>query len=349
MSVKNTSTWGTERMDAINIIKNTLSLQSVTIYDKTVDDRRVVNPIETANAREKQELIKQEFKEWLWKDEERKERLVKLYNEKFNCIRYRQYDGSHLTFDGMNPSIELRQHQKDAVARVLYGQNALLAHAVGAGKTFECIASGMELKRLGIINKPMYVVPNHLIDQWASDILRLYPMANVLVATQKDFEKNRRKKLMARISTGEWDAVIIAHSSFGLIPISKEYETKHINQQIEELTEAANNVELEGISVKKLEQMKISLENRLKTLLNDDKKDDAVNFEELGVDFLFVDEAHLFKNLPVFSKIRNVAGINNSDSQKATDLFMKISYILENNNGKGVVFATGTPISNSMG
>lgn len=349
MSVKNTSTWGTERMDAINIIKNTLSLQSVTIYDKTVDDRRVVNPIETANAREKQELIKQEFKEWLWKDEERKERLVKLYNEKFNCIRYRQYDGSHLTFDGMNPSIELRQHQKDAVARVLYGQNALLAHTVGAGKTFECIASGMELKRLGIINKPMYVVPNHLIDQWASDILRLYPMANVLVATQKDFEKNRRKKLMARISTGEWDAVIIAHSSFGLIPISKEYETKHINQQIEELTEAANNVELEGISVKKLEQMKISLENRLKTLLNDDKKDNAVNFEELGVDFLFVDEAHLFKNLPVFSKIRNVAGINNSDSQKATDLFMKISYILENNNGKGVVFATGTPISNSMG
>ena len=348
-TTKNTSTWGTDRMDAINIIKNSLNLQSVTVYDKLDDDRRIVNVVETANAREKQELIKQEFKEWIWKDEGRRERLVRIYNERFNCIRQREYDGSNLKFDGMNPSIELRPHQKDAVARVLYGGNALLAHAVGAGKTFECIASAMELKRLGIVSKPMFVVPNHLINQWANDILKLYPMANVLVASQKDFEKTRRKKLMARIATGEWDAVVIAHSSFGLIPISKEYETQHINNQIDELTQAQYDIEADGVSVKKIEQAKKVLEAKLKRLLDDTKKDDAVNFEELGVDFLFVDEAHMFKNLPMFSKIRNVAGINNTESQKATDLFMKISYILENNNGKGAVFATGTPISNSMG
>jgi len=348
-SVKNVSVWGTKRMDAISIVKNTLNLQNVTVYDKLDDDRRVINLVETANAREKQELIKQEFKEWLWRDEARKERLVKIYNDRFNCLKQREYDGSHLTFEGMNPSIELRPHQKDAVARVLYGGNTLLAHAVGAGKTFECIASAMELKRLGIVSKPMFVVPNHLIGQWASDILKLYPMANVLVATQKDFEKKRRNKLMAKISTGEWDAVLVAHSSFGLIPMSKEYQAKHIHNQIKEITEAQYDIEQDGVSVKKLEQVKKNLEVKLKKLLDDTKKDDAINFEELGVDFIFLDEAHLFKNLPMFSKIRNVAGINNSESQKATDLFMKISYILENNNGKGAVFATGTPISNSMG
>ena len=349
--VKNTTTWGTQRADALSIIKNTLNLQSVTVYDKLEDDRRVVNPVETANAREKQELIKQEFKEWIWKDEDRRNRLVKLYNENFNCMKEREYDGSHLTFDGMNPNIELRPHQKDAVARIIYGGNTLLAHAVGAGKTYECIAGAMELKRLGIVSKPMFVVPNHLLGQWANEILKLYPTANVLVATQKDFEKTRRRKLMGRIATGEWDAVLIAHSSFGLIPMSKEYEQKHLENQIEEVSSAIERIKEEsgdGLSVKKLEQIKTSIETKLKVLL-DTPKDNVVNFEELGVDELIVDEAHMFKNLPMFSKIRNVAGINNSESKKATDLFMKISYILENNGGKGTIFATGTPISNSMG
>lgn len=349
--VKNTNTWGTDRADALSLIKNALNLQSVTVYDTLEDDRRVVNPIETANAREKQELIKQEFKEWIWKDEERRNRLTKLYNEQFNCMREREFDGSHLTFDGMNPNIELREHQKNAVARVLYGGNTLLAHAVGAGKTYECIASAMELKRLGIVSKPMFVVPNHLLGQWANEILKLYPTANILVATQKDFEKTRRKKLMGKIATGEWDAVLIAHSSFGLIPMSKEYEQKHMEQQIDEVVNAIERIKAEsgdGLSVKKLEQIKSSMDTKLKALL-DAPKDDVVTFEELGVDELIVDEAHMFKNLPMYSKIRNVAGINNSESKKATDLFMKISYILENNGGKGAVFATGTPISNSMG
>ena len=349
--VKNTNTWGTDRADALSIIKNTLNLQSITIYDKLEDERRIVNPVETANAREKQELIKQEFKGWIWKDEERRNRLVKIYNEQFNCMREREFDGSHLTFDGINPTINLRPHQKDAVARVLYGGNTLLAHAVGAGKTYECIASAMELKRLGIVSKPMFVVPNHLLGQWANEILKLYPTANILVATQKDFEKTRRKKLMAKIATGEWDAVLIAHSSFGLVPMSREYEKRHIENQIEEIVDAIERIKAEsneGLSVKKLEQMKTSMDTKLKTLL-DSPKDDVVTFEELGIDELIVDEAHMFKNLPMFSKIRNVAGINNSESKKATDLFMKISYILENNGGKGAVFATGTPISNSMG
>lgn len=349
--VKNTNTWGTERADALSLIKNTLNLQSVTIYDKLEDERRVVNPVETANAREKQEAIKQEFKEWIWKDEERRNRLTKLYNEQFNCMREREFDGSHLTFDGMNPNIELRPHQKDAVARVLYGGNTLLAHAVGAGKTYECIASAMELKRLGIVSKPMFVVPNHLLGQWANEILKLYPTANILVATQKDFEKTRRKKLMGKIATGEWDAVLIAHSSFGLIPMSKEYEQKYMEGQIDEVVNAIERIKEESndsLSVKKLEQIKTNMDTKLKSLL-DRPKDDVVTFEELGVDELIVDEAHMFKNLPMYSKIRNVAGINNSESKKATDLFMKISYVLENNGGKGAVFATGTPISNSMG
>lgn len=349
--VKNTSTWGTDRADALSLIKNSLNLQSVTVYDKLEDERRVVNPVETANAREKQEAIKQEFKEWIWKDEDRRNRLVKLYNEQFNCMKEREYDGSHLTFDGMNPNIELRPHQKNAVARVLYGGNTLLAHAVGAGKTYECIASAMELKRLGIVSKPMFVVPNHLLGQWANEILKLYPTANILVATQKDFEKTRRKKLMGKIATGEWDAVLIAHSSFGLIPMSKEYEQKYMEEQIEEVVNVIERIKEEtndGLSVKKLEQIKTSMDTKLKALI-DRPKDDVVTFEELGVDELIVDEAHLFKNLPMFSKIRNVAGINNSESKKATDLFMKIRYVLENNGGKGAVFATGTPISNSMG
>ena len=266
-------------------------------------------------------------------------------------MREREFDGSHLTFDGMNPNINLREHQRNAVARVLYGGNTLLAHSVGAGKTYECIASAMELKRLNIVSKPMFVVPNHLLGQWGNEILKLYPTANILVATNKDFEKTRRKKLMGRIATGQWDAVLIAHSSFGLIPMSREYQKKHMEQQILEVTNAIERIKEESgdsLSVKKLEQIKTSMDIKLKTLL-DLPKDDVVTFEELGVDELIVDEAHMFKNLPMYSKIRNVAGINNSESKKATDLFMKISYILENNGGKGVVFATGTPISNSMG
>ena len=349
--IKNTNTWGTERVDALSIIKNTLNLQTITVYDTLDDNRKVVNSVETANGREKQEAIKQEFKEWIWKDENRRNRLVKIYNEQFNCMREREYDGSHLTFDGMNPNIELRKHQKDAVARILYGGNTLLSHAVGAGKTYECIAGAMELKRLGIVSKPMFVVPNHLLGQWANEILKLYPTANILVATQKDFEKVRRKKLMGKIATGDWDAVLIAHSSFGLIPMSKSYEQKHLENQIEEISNAIERLKEEssdGLSVKKLEQIKMGIETKLKTLL-DSPKDDVVTFEELGVDELIIDEAHMFKNLPLFSKIRNVAGINNCESKKATDLFMKISYILENNGGKGAIFATGTPISNSMG
>ena len=348
--VKSTSTWGTQRADALSIIKNTLNLQLITVYDKVDDNRFVVNAYETASAREKQELIKQEFKEWLWKDEDRRNRLTRIYNDKFNCTREREYDGSHLTFDGMNPSIELRPHQKDAVARVLYGKNTLLAHAVGAGKTYECIASTMELKRLGIISKPMFVVPNHLLTEWSSEFLKLYPTANVLIATKKDIGKNKRRKFVGKVATGNWDAVIITHSSFGAIPISKEYEKEYIENQIDEITTAIERVKSEtgnGLSVKKLEQIKSKAESKLKNLL-DSPKDDGVIFEELGVDYIVVDEAHMFKNLPVFSKMRNVAGVNNGESKKATDLFMKTKYILDTNGGKGITFATGTPISNSM-
>ncbi|HPE14335.1 MAG TPA: DEAD/DEAH box helicase family protein [Bacilli bacterium] len=350
--VKNTNTWGTERADALTLIKNSLNLQSITIYDEIDESRKKVNPYETAIAREKQELIKQEFKDWLFRDEERRERITKLYNDKFNCLRLREFDGSHLKFDGMNPNINLREHQRNAVARVIYGGNTLLAHAVGAGKTYEMIASAMELKRLGIVSKPMFVVPNHLLVDWANSFLQLYPTANILVASKRDFEKNNRKKLMGKIATGDYDAVIIAHSSFGKIPMSKQYEEKHIQIQINDVVNAIERISLEngsGLSVKKLELTKKTLENKLKKLLDDSRKDDVVTFEELGVDSLFVDEAHEFKNLALFSKIRNVAGINNTDSLKASDLYMKTSYINEQNNGRGIIFATGTPVSNTMG
>ena len=349
--IKNTHTWGTERVDALTLIKNALNLQTITVYDILEDGRRKVNPVETANAREKQELIKQEFKEWIWKDESRRNRLTEIYNYNFNCIREREFDGSHLTFDGMNPNIELRPHQKDAIARAIYGGNTLLAHAVGAGKTYECIASAMELKRLGIINKPMFAVPNHLLSQWASEILTLYPNANVLVASQKGFERKKRKKLFSKIATGDWDAVIIAHSSFGLIPVSKEYEIEYIQSEIQDLQDVIDEIQSEdaNISVKRLEQTKKQKETKLKRLIEDKNRDDVVNFEELGIDELIIDEAHMFKNLPLFSKIRNVSGISNSESQKATDLYMKTKYILDRNGGKGAIFATGTPISNSMG
>lgn len=350
--VKNTSTWGTNRADALELIKLSLNLKQITIFDKDPDDKPVFNYKETAAAREKQDAIKEEFKTWIFKDPQRAETLVKMYNEKFNSIRLREYDGQHLTFPGMSAGIDLKPHQRSAVARILYGGNALLAHAVGAGKTFEMVAAGMELKRLGLAQKPLYVVPNHLTEQWAGEFLRLYPNANILVAGKKDFESKRRKRLMSRIATGEWDAVIIGHSSFGKIPVSKDLQERHIHEQIDEISDAIDRLKIEKTgsrtAVKRMEKMKKSLEDGLKKLLDDDKKDDTVTFEELGVDTLFIDESHEFKNLALFSKMTNVAGINNTRSQKASDMFVKTRYITDLNRGRGVIFATGTPISNSM-
>ena len=350
-SVKNTVTWGTSRADALTLIKTTLNLKNISIYDKLADNTIVFNPRETAIAREKQNEIKLEFKDWIKRNERVRDELVEIYNEKFNAIRLREYDGSDLKFDGMSSNIQLREHQKNAVARILFGGNTLLAHAVGAGKTFEMATASMELKRLGIANKPLFVVPNHLTEQWGQEFLRLYPNANILVATKKDFQKENRKKFMARIATGEWDAVIIGHSSFGKLPVSKELKVRHINEEIKNISIAVDRIKYEHgnkLSVKQLEKMQRSLEKNLKTLLEEDKKDDNINFEELGVDYLFVDEAHEFKNLALFSKMTNVSGISGVASQKASDLYMKIQYLESLNPGKTVVFATGTPISNSV-
>ena len=350
-NVKNTKTWGTNRVDALSIIKTTLNLKNVTVFDRTDDGAVVFNPKETAIAREKQTEIKEEFKEWIKRNKHIEDRLVKIYNRKFNFLRLREYNGDDLSFDGMSTNITLRKHQKDAVARILFGGNTLLAHSVGAGKTFEMATASMELKRLGIAQKPMFVVPNHLTEQWGQEFLRLYPNANILVATKKDFQKNRRKKLMARIATGDFDAVIIGHSSFGKIPVSKELQINHINKEIENISIAVDRLKIthgEELSVKKMEQMQKSLTVKLQKLLEDDTKDDSVTFEELGVDYLFVDEAHEFKNLALFSKMTNVSGISSTASQKASDLYMKVQYLDSLNPNKSVVFATGTPISNSM-
>lgn len=350
--IKNTGTWGTNRADALELIKLSLNLKQVTIFDKDMDDKPVFNYKETAAAREKQDAVKEEFKSWIFRDPQRAETLVTMYNEKFNSTRLREYDGQHLTFPGMSAGIDLKPHQRSAVARTLYGGNTLLAHAVGAGKTFEMVAAGMELKRLGLSQKPLYVVPNHLAEQWGGEFLRLYPNANILVAGKKDFESKRRKRLMSRIATGEWDAVIVGHSSFGKIPVSKDLQERHIHEQIDEISDAIDRLKIEKTgsrtAVKRMEKMKKSLEDSLKKLLDDDKKDDTVTFEELGVDTLFIDESHEFKNLALFSKMTNVAGINNTRSQKASDMFVKTRYITDLNRGRGVIFATGTPISNSM-
>lgn len=350
--IKNTGTWGTNRADALELIKLSLNLKQVTIFDKDIDDKPVFNYKETAAAREKQDAVKEEFKSWIFRDPQRAETLVAMYNEKFNSTRLREYDGQHLTFPGMSAGIDLKPHQRSAVARVLYGGNALLAHAVGGGKTFEMVAAGMELKRLGLSQKPFYVVPNHLTEQWGGEFLRLYPNANILVAGKKDFESKRRKRLMSRIATGEWDAVIVGHSSFGKIPVSKDLQERHIHEQIDEISDAIDRLKIEKTgsrtAVKRMEKMKKSLEDSLKKLLDGDKKDDTVTFEELGVDTLFIDESHEFKNLALFSKMTNVAGINNTRSQKASDMFVKTRYITDLNRGRGVIFATGTPISNSM-
>ena len=348
------STYGTSHISAYKILENTLNLRDVRIYDKIEDadgtERRVLNVKETTLAQQKQQVIKDAFRDWLWKDPKRRETLVAKYNELFNSTRPREYDGSHLTFPGMNPEIELREHQRNAIARILYGGNSLLAHEVGAGKTFTMAAAAMEAKRLGLCRKPMFAVPNHLTEQWASEFLRLYPSANVLVATKKDFEPANRKKFCARIATGDYDAVIIGHSQFERIPVSQERQERLLRSEIEDITEGINQLKRssgERFSIKSMEKTKKSLEAKLKKLL-DIPKDDVVTFEELGVDRLFVDEAHSYKNLYYHTKMQNVAGLSSAEAQKSTDMYMKCRYMDELTGSRGVVFATGTPVSNSM-
>ena len=348
------NTYGTQRMNAYKILENTLNLRDVRIYDRVVDDngteRRVLNSKETTIAQQKQQVIKDAFKDWLWKDADRRQTLVAKYNELFNSTKPREYDGSHLTFPGMNPEITLRKHQRDAIARVLYGGNTLLAHEVGAGKTFTMAAATMEAKRLGLCSKSMFVVPNHLTEQWASEFLRLYPSANILVTTKKDFEKANRQKFCARIATGGYDAVIIGHSQFEKIPVSQERQEQLLQDQIDEITEGIRELKSsngERFSIKAMERTKKGLEAKLKKLL-DSPRDDVVTFEELGVDRLFVDEAHSHKNLYYQTKMQNVAGLSSAEAQKSSDMYMKCRYIDEKTGSKGVVFATGTPVSNTM-
>ena len=354
-NVKAYSTYGTSRINAYKIIEETLNLKDVRIFDYEEDadgkKKAILNKKETAIAQAKQELIKQGFQDWIWSDPERRERLCKLYNEKFNSIRPREYDGSHITFNGMNPEIELREHQRNAVAHILYGGNTLLAHAVGAGKTFEMTAAAMESKRLGLCNKSLFVVPNHLTEQWAAEYLQLYPSANILVATKKDFETKNRKKFCGRIATGDYDAVIIGHSQFEKIPMSIERQRAILEQQLNELTEGIAELKRnrgENFSVKQLEKSRKSVKQKLQKLNDQSRKDDVVTFEELGVDRLFIDESHYYKNLYLYTKMRNVGGIAQTEAQKSSDLFMKCRYLDEITGGRGTVFATGTPISNSM-
>ena len=354
-NVKAYSTYGTSRINAYKIIEETLNLKDVRIFDYEEDangkKKAVLNKKETAIAQAKQELIKQGFQDWIWSDPERRERLCKLYNEKFNSIRPREYDGSHITFNGMNPEIELREHQRNAVAHILYGGNTLLAHAVGAGKTFEMTAAAMESKRLGLCSKSLFVVPNHLTEQWASEFLQLYPSANILVATKKDFETKNRKRFCGRIATGDYDAIIIGHSQFEKIPMSIERQRAILEQQLEEVTNGIADLKRnrgDNFSVKQLERTKKSVKQKLNKLNDQSKKDDVVTFEELGVDRLFIDESHYYKNLFLYTKMRNVGGIAQTEAQKSSDLFMKCRYLDEITGGRGTVFATGTPISNSM-
>ena len=354
-NVRAYNTYGTSRINAYKIIEETLNLKDVRIFDYIEDDegkkKAVLNKKETAIAQSKQEMIKQEFQDWIWSDPERRERLCKSYNEKFNSVRPREYDGSHIIFNGMNPEIELREHQKNAVAHILYGGNTLLAHAVGAGKTFEMVAAAQESKRLGLCNKSLFVVPNHLTEQWAAEYLQLYPAANILVATKKDFETKNRKKFCGRIATGDYDAVIIGHSQFEKIPMSIERQRTILEQQLEEITGGIAELKRnrgENFSIKQLEKSKKSIKQKLDKLNDQTKKDDVVTFEELGVDRFFVDESHYYKNLYLYTKMRNVGGIAQTEAQKSSDLFMKCRYLDEITGGRGTVFATGTPISNSM-
>ena len=354
-NVKAYTTYGTSRINAYKIIEQTLNLKDVKIFDTFIDDegrkQRVLNRKETAIACSKQDAIKEAFLNWVWEDPERRNHLVRLYNDKFNCIRPREYDGSHIGLVGMNPEIKLRTHQLNAVAHVLYGNNTLLAHEVGAGKTFEMVAAAMESKRLGLCNKSLFVVPNHIIEQFASEFLQLYPSANILVATKKDFETKNRKKFCSRIATGEFDAVIIGHSQFERIPMSIERQIALLEEQISDITKGIASEKSnrgENYTIKQMEKTRKSLETRLEKLHKEERKDDVVTFEELGVDKLFVDEAHNYKNLFLYTKMRNVGGIAQTEAQKSSDLFMKCRYLDEITGGKGSVFATGTPVSNSM-
>ena len=355
-NVKANSTYGTKRINAYEIIEKTLNLKNIKIYDKIIDaegnEKKVLNSKETAIACDKQDLLKEQFLKWIWKDNERREKLVRLYNEKYNSIVPRIYDGSHINFVGMNPEIKLKPHQLNAVAHVLYGNNVLLAHEVGAGKTFEMVASAMESKRLGLCNKPMIAVPNHIVGQFAKEFLQLYPSANILVATKKDFETKNRKKFCSRIATGEYDAIIIGHSQFERIPVSDERQEELLNTQINDLTECIIQEKQQktgdSFTIKQLEKMRKSLKNKLEKLSAKEKKDDVITFEQLGVDKLFVDEAHSYKNLFYYTKMRNVGGIAQTEAQKSSDLFMKCRYLDELTGGKGIVFATGTPVSNTM-
>lgn len=348
-------TYGTERANAYKILEDTLNLRDVRIYDTVTDpdgrERRVLNSKETTLAQQKQQAIKDAFRDWIWKDPDRRQELVTKYNELFNSTRPREYDGSHIVFSGMNPEIKLREHQKNAVAHILYGGNTLLAHEVGAGKTFEMVAAAMESKRLGLCQKPLFVVPNHLTEQWASEFLRLYPSANILAATKKDFEPRNRKKFCGRIATGDYDAIIIGHSQFEKIPVSKERQERLLQEQIWEIEEGLEELKAsraERFTIKSLERTKKGLETRLSKLQDSSRKDDVITFEQLGVDRLYVDEAHSFKNLFLYTKMRNVAGLSTTDAQKSSDMLLKCRYIDEITDSRGVVFATGTPVSNSM-
>ena len=354
-NLKAYNTYGTKRVNAYKIIEETLNMKDVRVFDYIEDadgkKKAVLNKKETAIAQSKQELIKQGFQDWVWRDPERREKLVRLYNEKFNSIRPREYDGSHIVFSGINPEITLREHQKNAVAHILYGGNTLLAHAVGAGKTYEMTAAAMESKRLGLCNKSLFVVPNHLTEQWAAEFLQLYPAANILVATKKDFEMKNRKRFCGRIATGDYDAVIIGHSQFEKIPMSIERQRAVLQQQLDDIVDGIADIKRnrgDRFSVKQLEKTKRSLQTKLQKLNDQSRKDDLVTFEELGVDRLFIDESHYYKNLYLYTKMRNVGGIAQTEAQKSSDLFMKCRYLDEVTGGRGVVFATGTPISNSM-
>ena len=348
-------TYGTDRANAYKILEDTLNLKDARIYD-TIEDaegnkKRVLNKKETTLAQQKQQAIKDAFRDWIWRDPKRRETLVAKYNELFNSTRPREYDGSHIHFVGMNPDIKLRPHQRNAIAHVLYGGNTLLAHEVGAGKTFEMAASAMESKRLGLCQKSMFVVPNHLTQQWANEFLRLYPSAKLLVTTKKDFETAKRKKFCARIASGDYDAVIIGHSQFEKIPISAERQERLLQEQIDDVTEALDELKRsrgENFTIKQMEKTRKSLQARLDKLLNTDRKDDVITFEQLGVDRLFVDESQAYKNLFLYTKMRNVAGLSTSEAQRSSDMFMKCRYLDEVTGGRGVIFASGTPVSNSM-
>ena len=354
-NIKAENTYGTTRVNGYKIIEETLNLRDLRIFDYVEDEHGnrvpVLNKKETAIAQGKQQLIKQAFQDWIWKDPARRERLTRLYNDKFNSIRPREYDGSHLNFVGINPEITLRPHQVNAIAHILYGGNTLLAHVVGAGKTFEMVAAAQESKRLGLCQKSLFVVPNHLTEQWASEYLQLYPSANILVATRKDFETKNRKRFCGRIATGDYDAIIIGHSQFEKIPVSVERQRYLLEQQRSEVLNGIAELKAnhgERFSIKQMERTKKSIDAKLAKLNDQSRKDDVVTFEELGIDRLFVDEAHYYKNLAAFSKMRNVGGISQTEAQKSSDLYMKCRYLDELTGGRGVVFATGTPISNTM-